>query len=95
MNCKKCGKEFTNNFDLGSHERDCKGFSLSLEAIQTIAEAGIDGLIKKKYGFTCGICDKEQELETINDYKYRPIQGICDDCITRLKTVILSKKLDK
>ena len=92
--CKKCGKHLSNKHEHTAHERDCKGFSFTLDMIETIAEKGFEGLAPE-FGFICQICGDTQKIESVEHLKLYNPPGMCDNCKSDLKDIILEKRKDE
>ena len=90
--CRKCGKNLSNKFDKDNHEKDCQGASITFEAIQHIAEKGIEGLMKAEICFECVICGDSQSIPELHSWGKEIIFPVCDNCKSDLKEIILEKR---
>jgi len=78
--CIKCGMDFPNNEVMQLHSEECKGASISMDIINTIAEGG--SKVSGKIGFTCDICGESQMRNDLTRIKAR-VKWLEDNCRCR------------
>ena len=66
-----------------------------MDIIAKLAEGGLEALSSppvEELSFKCFVCGGNQLVTSLVEYDVRAIKGICDNCISDLKEIILTKR---